>query len=99
MVQWLVKNVTLKGFALGAATSVVGQLIARPMLVSLVKTGLIIKEGASSALSQAKNEADKVTAQAYAEHAAGSSSHDDLMQEIAKLRADIADLKAKSGTN
>lgn len=88
MISW-------RTFVAGAVVAAVG----RPLLVSLVKTGLTVQALAADALEQARNETAKIQAEAAGLRAAkeqSTDSHADLVNEIRQLRAEFAELQAKA---
>ena len=96
MYGWIFRKVGWKFFAAGAATAYVGGPLVRPVLVSAVKAGLSAKDAAVGVLSQAKTEAAGVFAEASHLRAAESGGGDFILNELRKLREDVAALKAQT---
>src|ERR1700759_1793353 len=93
MYGWIFKKIGWKFFSAGAATAYVGGGLIRPVLVSTVKAGLSAKEAAAGVWNQAKAETASVLAEASHRHATEASGGD-TMNELRKLREDVAELKA-----
>jgi hypothetical protein len=83
-------------FAIGAAASLVGGSVLRPVLVSIAKAGIGAVSTAQDAWNQASAEVERVRAQAtQAKHSSASSEA--LLNELRAMRSDISAVKAKVG--
>lgn len=109
MFGFIFRTVGWKYFAAGAATAVVGSVIARPAMVTTFKAGIGLKSavtGAYAAASSACQKASDEVGNIYAEAAKVRESKDplaslvaeikQLRDDVATLKAPVADLKAKS---
>jgi hypothetical protein len=94
MYGWIFRKVGWKFFAAGAATAYIGGGLIRPVLVSTVKAGLNAKDAAAGVWNQAKTETASVFADAAHLRVAESSGGDSI-NELRKLREDVAELKAQ----
>jgi hypothetical protein len=92
MIGWIFRKIGWKSFAAGAATAVIGPSFARPVLVSLAKTGMSIQSAAAEAWEQTRQETAKIRAEAEASRAQGSVAGD-VGAEIQKLRQEVEGLK------
>ena len=92
MIGWILGRIGWKSFAAGAVTAVVGPSFDRPVLVSLVKTGMSIQSAAAEAWEQTRQETARIRAEAEASRAQ-SSAAGDVHSEIQKLRQEVEGLK------
>ena len=92
MILWLTKAIGWKYLVVGAATALAGERLLRPALVTLAKGGLVVSDAAARAVVEAKEGASGILKEAAA--AAPTSA---ATTEIAALRAELAELKAKLG--
>lgn len=97
MYTWIFKQIGWKFFVAGAASALVGARYVRPAMVGLTKAGLSAGDTASTIWNQAKSESSKILTEAsQLRQASGttSSSSPSLLDEIRRLREDIAAVKA-----
>ncbi|MCX7114091.1 MAG: hypothetical protein NTX45_29280 [Proteobacteria bacterium] len=102
MIGMILRSVSWKTFAAGAATVVVGETIARPLLVSVFKAGIGVKSAvvgayaaAAGAYEKAREEAGSIYADA-AKVREGKDPFSGLVAEIRQLREDVSALKTQS---
>ncbi len=93
----ILKGFNWQTFLLGAGAGLVGEAVARPLLVELVKGGLAISTAAAGVVAQAKTEIAQAQQQAHG----AQLSHADVSALVAELRAlreEVATLKAASAS-
>jgi hypothetical protein len=101
MIGWLLKKVSWKTFAAGAATVIVGGTVLRPALVSTVRAGMDASTAAAGVWQQAVAEAQQIKAEAAKAPAAAASSAtqsakvDEILVELRSLRKELDAVKSK----
>jgi hypothetical protein len=80
-----------KSFVAGAAVTVVGSLIARPLIVGVARAGYEVSDFVTDTWSKAKSEAQSVK-----EEARGGRSRN-VEAELQELRDEVATLRAQAG--
>jgi hypothetical protein len=101
MIGWLLKKVSWKTFAAGAATVIVGGTVLRPALVSTVRAGIGASSAAADMWQQAVAEAGQIKAEAAkppvaaAADPAQSARVDELLVELRSLRKELDAVKSK----
>ncbi len=98
MLSWMLRKFSWKSCAIGAAVTVVGGSIARPILVQVVKAGMDLSSIAADAWNQAAAETAKIRAEA-SQQRAGQNKMEALLSEIRQLREDVAAVKSGFGTS
>jgi len=93
MLTWVLSKWSWKSFAVGAGAAIFGGTIARPALVSVVKTGMGIQEQAVKTMASAREEFQRIREEAMAERVGTSPDTAALLAELQKVRAEIASLK------
>ena len=96
MLKFLVRGISWKSFAMGAAASVMGGAVLHPVLVTVAKVGM----GAASVAQDAWNEASAQIVRVRDEAAqsrTSASAVDAVLKELKALRSDVAAVKAKVG--
>ena len=90
MVLPVIGRLSMRSFGIGAAVAAVGYAVARPLIVQAVAASYEVKDAVDGAWHQAKNEAQKVRAEALATRGQG------LDAEVQRLRDEVASLRAQS---
>lgn len=92
----LVGRLSMKSFGLGAVAAAVAAMIARPMLVSVVRAGYEASDLATDTWEKAKAEAVSVKNDALAPVSASAVEAEltKLREEVATLRAQVANKRA-----
>lgn len=85
----LVGRLSLKSFGVGAVAAAVGSVVARPLLVSAVRTGYEVSDLATGAWRAAKAEAASLKTEALTQAPAG------LESEVKQLRDEVATLRSQ----
>lgn len=93
MISLVIRGVSWKAFAAGAATALVGGAVARPLLVTATKAGIGLKSAVSGAYQKARDMYSEAT-----KAREDSGQVDGLVSEIKLLRADVDALKTQSAS-
>lgn len=102
LVGWMLKRWSWKSFAVGAGAIIVGGTVARPALVSAVKTGMEVADAGVASYNEAKNQMIAIRNDAAklrtTETAAEAGGVQELLvsiqAELQNLRQDVAANKA-----
>lgn len=102
LVGWMLKRWSWKSFAVGAGAIIVGGTVARPALVSAVKTGMEVADAGVASYNEAKNQMIAIRNDAAklrtTETAAQAGGVQELLvsiqAELQNLRQDVAANKA-----
>jgi hypothetical protein len=89
MLTWILKKLSWKSFGIGFSAAVVGSYVARPVLVTMLKSGMAAQTVAANTWQQVRAETARVRAEA--------DGPVKLLAEVRHLRDDLAFLKSKFG--
>jgi hypothetical protein len=90
MIGWILRKMSWKSFGIGMSAALLGGYVARPALVSLVKSGIAAQTFAANTWQQVRTETAKLRAEA-------DSQPIKLIAEMRQLRDDLASIKTKFG--
>ena len=91
MVSWILRKMSWKSFGVGFSAAVFGGYVARPVFVSVLKSGMAAQALATNTWQQVRSETAKVRAEA--------DGPIKLLAEVRQLRDDLASIKTKFGVS